>query len=147
MRKLELGDLLIVQSIDRLGRNYGEILKQWRIITKEKKADIVILEVPLLGTKAHGRDLTGTFIADLVLRILSNVAQTEWEFIRKRQVEGIREAQARGVKFGAPRRALPKEFTEARKAGKSGTLSLRKAARTAGMSHMTFYRRCAERCS
>lgn len=142
MKKLKPGDLLIVQSIDRLGRNYGEILEQWRVITKEKKADIVIIDMPLLDTRARGRDLTGTFIADLVLQILSYVAQTEREFIRKRQAEGIAEARARGVKFGAPRKPLPEGFTQAREAWESGTLSLREAARTVGMSHMTFYRRC-----
>lgn len=99
MRRLKSGDLLIVQSIDRLGRNYGEILEQWRVITKEKRADIMILDMPLLNTRTQGKDLTGTFIADLVLQILSYVAQTEREFIRKRQAEGIAAARARGVKF------------------------------------------------
>ena len=89
MRKLKPGDLLVVQSIDRLGRNYEEILEQWRVITKEKRADVLVLDMPLLDTRAQGRDLTGTFIADLVLQILSHVAQTEREMIRKRQAEGI----------------------------------------------------------
>ena len=89
MRKLKPGDLLVVQSIDRLGRNYEEILEQWRVITKEKRADVLVLDMPLLDTRAQGRDLTGTFIADLVLQILSYVAQTEREMIRKRQAEGI----------------------------------------------------------
>ena len=89
MRKLKPGDILVVQSIDRLGRNYEEILEQWRVITKEKRADVLVLDMPLLDTRAQGRDLTGTFIADLVLQILSHVAQTEREMIRKRQAEGI----------------------------------------------------------
>lgn len=100
VKKLHPGDLLVIQSIDRLGRNYGEILEQWRVITKEKRVDIVVLDMPLLDTRARGQDLTGTFIADLVLQILSYVAQTEREMIRKRQAEGIAAAKARGVKFG-----------------------------------------------
>ena len=144
MKRLKPGDLLIVQSIDRLGRNYGEILEQWRVITKEKQADIMILDMPLLNTRTQGRDLTGTFIADLVLQILSYVAQTEREFIRKRQAEGIAAARARGVKFGAPKKPLPEDFTAAHKAWRDGRLSIREAARAAGISHMTFYRRCKE---
>lgn len=94
VKKLHPGDLLVIQSIDRLGRNYGEILEQWRVITKEKRVDIVVLDMPLLDTRARGQDLTGTFIADLVLQILSYVAQTEREMIRKRQAEGIAAAKA-----------------------------------------------------
>ena len=144
MKRLHPGDLLIVQSIDRLGRNYGEILEQWRVITKEKQADIMILDMPLLNTRTQGKDLTGTFIADLVLQILSYVAQTEREFIRKRQAEGIAAARARGVKFGAPKKPLPEDFTAAHKAWQTGQLSIREAAKAAGMPHMTFYRRCKE---
>lgn len=144
MKRLHPGDLLIVQSIDRLGRNYGEILEQWRIITKEKQADIMILDMPLLNTRTQCKDLTGTFIADLVLQILSYVAQTEREFIRKRQAEGIAAARARGMKFGASKKPLPEGFTQAREAWRNGRLSVREAARAAGMPHMTFYRRCRE---
>lgn len=97
IKRLRPGDLLVVQSIDRLGRNYSEILEQWRLITKEKRADILVLDMPLLDTRSQGRDLTGVFIADLVLQILSYVAQTEREMIRKRQAEGIAAAKARGV--------------------------------------------------
>ena len=103
LRILEPGDLLVVKSIDRLGRNYDEILKQWRIITKEIRADIVVLDMPLLDTRQTGKDLTGTFVADLVLQILSYVAQTERENIRQRQREGIAAAKLRGVRFGRPR--------------------------------------------
>ena len=100
MRKLRSGDCLVVKAIDRLGRNYEEILEQWRIITKEKGVDIVVLDMPLLDTRHTGRDLTGTFVADLVLQILSYVAQTERENIKQRQKEGIAAARLRGVQFG-----------------------------------------------
>lgn len=100
LKKLKPGDLLVIKSIDRLGRNYDEILEQWRIITKEIRADVVVLDMPLLDTRKQPSDLTGTFIADLVLQILSYVAQTEREAIRQRQAEGIAAAKARGVHFG-----------------------------------------------
>ena len=103
-KKLRPGDILVIKSIDRLGRNYEEILNQWRIITKEKRADIVVLDMPLLDTRQTGRDLTGTFVADLVLQILSYVAQTERENIKQRQKEGIAAAKLRGVQFGRPRK-------------------------------------------
>ena len=106
MRKLRSGDCLVVKAIDRLGRNYEEILEQWRIITKEKGVDIVVLDMPLLDTRHTGRDLTGTFVADLVLQILSYVAQTERENIKQRQKEGIAAARLRGVQFGRPRKPL-----------------------------------------
>ena len=109
LRKLKSGDALIVKSIDRLGRNYDEILEQWRIITKEKHADIVVLDMPLLDTRTN-RDLTGTLIADIVLQLLSYVAQTEREFIRQRQAEGIAAAKARGVRFGRPSLPVPEAF-------------------------------------
>ena len=104
LRKLKAGDTLVIKSIDRLGRNYDEIIEQWRIITKEKQAAIVVLDMPLLDTR-QGRDLTGTLIADIVLQLLSYVAQTEREFIKRRQAEGIAAAKARGVRFGAHPRA------------------------------------------
>ena len=111
VRRLKPGDLLYVLSIDRLGRNYEEIQNQWRILTKEKGVDICVIDMPLLDTR-RGKDLMGTFIADLVLQILSFVAQNERENIRKRQAEGIAAAKARGVKFGRPPRPLPENFYE-----------------------------------
>jgi len=144
VKRLRPGDLLIVQSIDRLGRNYGEILEQWRVITKEKHADIMILDMPLLNTRMQSKDLTGTFIADLVLQILSYVAQTEREFIHKRQAEGIAAAKARGVKFGVKKKPLPEGWELMRTAWYNKEVSLREAAAVLGVSHMTFYRRCME---
>ena len=142
IKRLARGDLLIVQSIDRLGRDYGEILEQWRVITKEKQADIMILDMPLLNTRTQGKDLTGTFIADLVLQILSYVAQTEREFIHKRQAEGIAAAKARGVKFGAEKKPMPEGYGQIRDAWQAGEISLREAGEILGVSHMTFYRWC-----
>ena len=106
MRKLKAGDVIVLKSIDRLGRDYEEIQNQWRIITKEKGAHIVVLDMPLLDTRETGKDLTGTFIADLVLQILSYVAQTERENTRQRQAEGIAAARMRGVRFGRPRKEV-----------------------------------------
>ena len=109
LKKLKAGDLLYILSIDRLGRNYEEILKQWRILTKEIGIDICVLDMPLLDTR-NGKDLMGTFIADLVLQILSFVAQNERDTIRKRQAEGIAAAKARGVRFGRPEKRVPEDF-------------------------------------
>lgn len=142
MKRLRPGDLLIVKSIDRLGRDYGEILEEWRRITKDKEADILILDMPLLDTRAQGRDLTGTFIADLVLQILSYVAQTERENIRQRQAEGIAAAKASGVTFGPDRTPPPPGFVEARAGYEAGRLTVRQAARAAGMPPTTFFRQC-----
>ena len=136
--EIHIGDLLVIQSIDRLGRNYGEILEQWRVITKEKRVDIVVLDIPLLDTRAQGQDLTGTFIADLVLQILSYVAQTEREMIRKRQAEGIAAAKARGVRFGRRPLPLPESYEDVRQKWESGQLSARAAAIALGVSHSTF---------
>jgi len=141
VRKLRKGDTLVVKSIDRLGRNYEEIIEQWRVITKEKEAAIVVLDMPLLDTR-KGRDLTGTLIADIVLQLLSYVAQTEREFIRQRQAEGIAAAKARGVKFGAKPKERPVEFEEYREAWKRGEMSARAAARALGIAHKTFLRWC-----
>ena len=138
VKKLHPGDLLVIQSIDRLGRNYVEILEQWRVITKEKRVDIVVLDMPLLDTRARGQDLTGTFIADLVLQILSYVAQTEREFIHQRQAEGIAAAKARGVKFGRPRKALPEGFGEVKARWERGELSARAAGKLLGVTHRSF---------
>ena len=115
VKALQPGDVLVVKSIDRLGRNYDEILEQWGVITKKRKAAIVVLDMPLLDTR-QGRDLTGTLIADIVLQLLSYVAQTERENIRQRQAEGIAAAKARGVRFGPPPKALPDNFEQLRQA-------------------------------
>lgn len=140
MRKLHQGDLLVVKSIDRLGRNYEEILNQWRIITKEKQVDIVVLDMPLLDTRQSGRDLTGTFVADLVLQILSYVAQTERENTRQRQKEGIAAARLRGVRFGRPRKEIPANFEEIKCQYENGNISSRQAARQLGIAQDTFLR-------
>lgn len=140
VKKLRERDVLVIQSIDRLGRNYGEILEQWRIITKEIKADIVVLDMPLLDTRKKQDDLTGTFIADLVLQILSYVAQTERENIKKRQKEGIRAAKLRGVHFGRPRKPIPENFHELKQRWKDGQISSRKAAAELHIAQDTFLR-------
>lgn len=137
MRKLKDGDTLVVKSIDRLGRNYEEILEQWRVITKEKGAAIVVLDMPLLDTR-RSRDLTGTLIADIVLQLLSYVAQTEREFIHQRQAEGIAAAKARGVKFGRPYKELPAGFQEVKARWKRGELSARAAGKELRIAHSTF---------
>lgn len=138
VKSLRPGDVLVVKSIDRLGRNYDEILEQWAYITKKRGAAIVVLDMPLLDTR-QGRDLTGTLIADIVLQLLSYVAQTERESIRQRQAEGIAEAKKRGVEFGRPRLPLPQNFEEARRAFQTRSLSLQKAAESCGMAKTTFY--------
>lgn len=137
---LQSGDTLYILSIDRLGRNYEEIQEQWRILTKEIGIDIVVLDMPLLDTR-KGKDLIGTFIADLVLQVLSFVAQTERENIRKRQEEGIAAAKARGVHFGRPQLDEPEDFSALVDAFDSKSLSLREVTAQAGMSQATFYRR------
>ena len=137
MRKIKPTDTLVIKSIDRLGRNYEEILEQWRFITKEKQTAIVVLDMPLLDTR-QGRDLTGTLIADIVLQLLSYVAQTEREFIRQRQAEGIAAAKARGVKFGRKPMERPIEFESVRREWKMGRISARKAAIQLGITHRTF---------
>ncbi|WP_137330202.1 recombinase family protein [Anaerostipes rhamnosivorans] len=140
VRKLKEGDVLVIQSIDRLGRNYGEILEQWRIVTKEIKADIVVLDMPLLDTRKKQDDLTGTFIADLVLQILSYVAQTERENIKKRQMDGIRAAKLRGVHFGRPRKPIPENFDKLKQQWENGEISSRKAAKQLHIAQDTFLR-------
>ena len=138
LKKLKPGDTLVIKSIDRLGRDYDEILEQWRFITKERKAAIVVLDIPLLDTRQKERDLTGTFIADLVLQILSYVAQQEREFIHQRQAEGITAAKERGVKFGRPPKKKPAWFYEVRKAWERNEISAREAARRLCIDRMTF---------
>lgn len=130
-------DVLVVKSIDRLGRNYNEILEQWSVITKKRQAAIVVLDMPLLDTR-KGRDLTGTLIADIVLQLLSYVAQTERENIRQRQAEGIAEAKARGVHFGPPPQNLPENFEQLRQAWRDKQITLRAAAETCGIPKSTF---------
>ena len=139
MKKLKPADVLVIKSIDRLGRNYEEILEQWRIITKEKNASIVVLDMPLLDTR-QGRDLMGTVIADIVLQLLSYVAQTEREFIHQRQAEGIAAAKARGVRFGRRPMERPPDFEQVRHQWEEGQLSARGAAKQLGVSHKTFLR-------
>lgn len=140
LRKLKQGDILVVKSIDRLGRNYEEILNQWRIITKEKQADIVVLDMPLLDTRQTGKDLTGTFVADLVLQILSYVAQTERENIHQRQMEGIAAAKLRGVKFGRPRKAIPEQFWKIKEDWENKKITSREAAQQLSIAQDTFLR-------
>ena len=137
VKKLKPGDLLYIKSIDRLGRNYGEILEQWRILTKEKQVDIVVLDMPLLDTR-KGRDLIGTLISDIVLQLLSYVAQTEREFIHQRQAEGIAAAKARGVKFGRRPKNRPADYEIIKKAWCEGSLSARAASQQLGVTHRTF---------
>ena len=137
IRKLKAGDTLVIKSIDRLGRNYEEILAQWRIITKEKQAAIVVLDMPLLDTR-QSRDLTGTLISDIVLQLLSYVAQTEREFIRQRQAEGIAAAKASGVQFGRKPLPRPQEYETVCQAWLCGELSARKAGALLGVTHQTF---------
>lgn len=140
VKKLKSGDVLYVMSIDRLGRNYEEIQKQWRILTKDIGVDICVIDMPLLDTR-NGKDLMGTFIADLVLQILSFVAQNERENIRKRQAEGIAAAKARGVKFGRPEKMLPDDFGELVAKWKLKELSLCDLLNFCDISESTFYRR------
>ena len=139
VRKLKAGDTLVIKSIDRLGRNYEEILEQWRLLTKEKLASIVVLDMPLLDTR-QGRDLTGVLIADIVLQLLSYVAQTEREFNRQRQAEGIAAAKARGVHFGRNCKERGENYGSVMAAWKRGELSDRAAARELGVAHGTFQR-------
>ena len=137
------GDILVIKSIDRLGRNYTEILEQWAAITKQREAAIVVLDMPLLDTR-QGRDLTGTLIADIVLQLLSYVAQTERESIHQRQAEGIAAAKERGGKFGRERIKLPEDFPEFARLWRDGVISSRYAAKELGISYQTFLRRAKE---
>lgn len=140
LKKLRPGDLLCVKSIDRLGRNYTEIQEQWRLLTREKRVDICVLDMSLLDTR-QGKDLLGTFIADLVLQILSFVAENERTNIRQRQAEGIAAAKARGVRFGRPRNPTPENFLPVYKAWRSKRISLTLAAKACHMAVGTFYSR------
>lgn len=143
LKALKSGDTLYILSIDRLGRNYGEIQNQWRILTKKIGIDICVLDMPLLDTR-QGKDLMGTFIADLVLQILSFAAQNERENIKKRQADGIAAAKTRGVKFGRPDISAPYDFADIVNRWERGKISLKKALKICGMSRSTFYRRRRE---
>jgi DNA invertase Pin-like site-specific DNA recombinase len=143
LKKLRQNDLLYIKSIDRLGRNYHEIQNQWRILTKERGVDIVVLDMPLLDTR-NGKDLMGTFIADLVLQILSFVAHNERDAIRKRQAEGIAAAKARGVRFGRPAKYVPDEFSDIIFQWQTKQISLKQVLNDCQMSKSTFYRRLDE---
>lgn len=143
IKKLENGDLLYVLSIDRLGRNYEEIQNQWRILTKEIGIDICVIDMPLLDTR-NGKDLMRTFIADLVLQILSFVAQNERENIRKRQAEGIAAAKLKGIKFGRPEKKIPVEFSKLIEQWEKKQLSFKELITICDMSEATFYRRLRE---
>ena len=138
LRKMNKDDLLYIKSIDRLGRNYEEIQQQWRVLTKEKGVDIVVLDMPLLDTR-RGKDLMGTFLSDVVLQVLSFVAENERTNIRQRQAEGIAAAKARGVKFGRPPLPLPDNFYEVHKAWRNRKLTLKQAANACNMPVGTFY--------
>ena len=137
LRKLKKDDLLYIKSIDRLGRNYEEILEQWRLLTKEKGVDIVVLDMPLLDTR-RGKDLMGTFLSDIVLQVLSFVAENERTTIRQRQAEGIAAAKARGVKFGRPPKPLPENFHSTYQSWKQGEITGIQAAKECGMPLATF---------
>ena len=143
VRRLKKDDLLYIKSIDRLGRNYSEILEQWRILTKEKGVDIVVLDMPLLDTR-RGKDLMGAFLSDIVLQVLSFVAENERTNIRQRQAEGIAAARARGVRFGRPPKPLPENFASVVKQWEQGKITFSEAIRQCNMSEATFYRRLRE---
>ena len=138
VRKVKSGDVIVIKSIDRLGRNYDEIQQQWRNLTKDKAVDIVVLDMPLLDTRAQNKDLTGTFIADLVLQILSYVAQTERENIKQRQSEGIKAAKNRGVRFGRPVIQIPDNYEMVKKQWQEKEISSREAAMILNVSQATF---------
>lgn len=143
IKKLKSGDILFIHSIDRLGRNYTEIQEQWRILTKQKGVDIVVLDMPLLNTR-EGKDLTGTLIADLVLQLLAYVAEKEYENIRKRQAEGIKAAKTRGVKFGRPIINTPENFTKLVRQWENREIKIDVVLAETGLKEGTFYRRLRE---
>lgn len=143
VKELKSGDLLYIKSIDRLGRNYDEIQNQWRILTKERGVDICVIDMPLLDTR-RGKDLMGTFLADIVLQVLSFVAQNERENIRARQAEGIAAARAKGVRFGRPIKTPPDNFGELVKQWEHGKIPLSEVLEQTGLKEATFYRRLRE---
>lgn len=140
IRKMKRDDLLYIKSIDRLGRNYEEILEQWKMLTRMKQIDICVLDMPLLDTR-RGKDLMGTFLSDIVLSLLSYVAENERNNIRQRQAEGIAVAKEKGIRFGRPPRRLPENFQEAYRKWRAKELSVNEAARACGMCRSTFYDR------
>lgn len=144
VHRLGAGDILCIKSIDRLGRNYREILEEWRKIVKEKEANITVIDMPLLNTASVNGDLTGTFVADLVLQILAYVAETEHSFIKSRQAEGIALARKNGVQFGRRRLEVTNRFEKMFEEWESGRISARAAAENLHISYSTFYRRCKE---
>lgn len=146
LKRLSKGDLLVIKSIDRLGRNYDEILVQWGIITKEIEADICVIDMPLLDTRDKDDDPTGKLISDIMLQLLAYVAETERNFIHQRQMEGISSAKARGVRFGRPEKEKPKNFLEVLSCWKQNKISARKAARLLNVSAKTFLK-WAQKCS
>lgn len=141
VNKLKPGDVLFVKSIDRLGRNYNMVLDEWRLLTKEKGVDIVVIDMPLLDTRIEGKNLVGKFIADVVLQVLSFVAENERETMRKRQAEGIKMAKLRGVKFGRPSTDVPKNFDQIVFLYRNGMITSIKAIEMSGLSRGTFYRK------
>ena len=140
IKKLKKDDLVIIKSIDRLGRDYNMIIEEWRIITKEKEADIMVIDMPLLDTRIEGKNLVGKFISDIVLQVLSFVAQNERENIKLRQAEGIRAAKTRGVKFGRPRITLPPNFKIIAKKFLNKEITNKKACEILNMTRGSFYR-------
>ena len=145
LRKVREGDEIYIKSIDRLGRNYNEILEQWRLLTKVKKVGLVVLDMPLLDTR-RGKDLTGELISDIVLQLLSYVAHTERDFIRQRQAEGIAAAKAKGVHFGRREIEVPEEFAQVLYQWQEGELSSREAGRKLHVSHQTFLKWTKQNC-
>lgn len=143
LRKLNENSVLYIKSIDRLGRNYGELNEQWRIITKEKKADIVVIDMPLLDTRRE-KNLLGTFISDVVLALLSYVAENERTNIKQRQAEGIAAAKARGVKFGRPPLPIPQNFYQMHKDWRAGKITIEEAAKACNMCPKTFYNKAVK---
>ncbi len=144
LKRLKYGDLIVIKSIDRLGRNYSEILEEWRRITKVIEANIQVLDMPLLNTNTQHDNLTGVFVADMVLQILAYVAETERSFIKQRQAEGIAIAKENGVHFGAEKIESPSDFEVYYELWKAGEISIRAGALKLGMSKSTFFRRCKE---
>ena len=143
LKKLDADSVLVVKSIDRLGRNYKDLNEQWRIITKEKRADIVVIDMPLLDTRRE-KNLLGTLISDIVLALLSYVAENERMNIKQRQAEGIAAAKAKGVKFGRPPRNLPENFYEVHSNWRNGKISVSQAAKECGLPQTTFFRKAKE---
>ena len=141
VRKLKPGDVLFIKSIDRLGRNYNMVLDEWRFLTKEKGVDIVVIDMPLLDTRIEGKNLVGKFIADVVLQVLSFVAENERETMRQRQAEGIKMAKQRGVKFGRPAKEIPDNFVEIVNLYKEQKITAMTAIKLSGLTRGTFYRK------